>query len=546
MACLEMRKGSKWWYGRWQSSGKLYVRNLDVVIEGKRPASVNTTGDRRFEASRAKALAKLEETIQQAKSRRAEELVQTLHEIRTGSRVGSIAVEQLYDRWVGIPRRRRRIADTYKQWAETVFKRFETFLGAQHPDVKELGQVSHAVAIAFMAAEAGRGVSGRTHNATLGLLKGAFQHLRREGGYVDNPFEGIVTADEETIHRRPFSPEELRAIVDASQNDELCRSLIITGLCTAMRRGDVCQLRWSAVDLAKRAISVKTAKTGEPVWIPIFPMLYDELSRLPHEAEYCFPEAARLYKAKPDELNRRLNTVFRAAGFAELDADGEVKASAPNILPPEVLATAREALEKADPKAFTRKVRGNLLRVFDLYAAGMAYNQIVSELGMSKGSISLYMKRVEKLVGFPVVRTAKVATQEPGEAQKFLHEERTGGARRVNVHGFHALRSTWVTLALTAGVPVELVRTVTGHTLTETVIAHYFRPNQEQMRVALLAAMPSLLTNGAPSRDDEMRDILTKTSAELWAQDSKRLLELLDDTREGVAGLKAPVAQSAL
>jgi hypothetical protein len=117
-----------------------------------------------------------------------------------------------------------------------------------------------------------------------------------------------------------------------------------------------------------------------------------------------------------------------------------------------------------------------------------------------------------------------------------LHEKREGSKRRVNVHGFHALRSTFVTLALVAGVPVELVKAVTGHTLTETVIAHYFRPNQEQMRAALQAAMPKLLTNGAPTREEQVRQILDGMTAKTWKRDRDTLRGILDAGNQKIPG----------
>ena len=55
---------------------------------------------------------------------------------------------------------------------------------------------------------------------------------------------------------------------------------------------------------------------------------------------------------------------------------------------------------------------------------------------------------------------------------------------------------TWVTLALTAGVPLELVQRVTGHKTTDVVLKHYFRPGQEDFRMALEGAMPKLLATG--------------------------------------------------
>jgi integrase len=42
-------------------------------------------------------------------------------------------------------------------------------------------------------------------------------------------------------------------------------------------------------------------------------------------------------------------------------------------------------------------------------------------------------------------------------------EVRVNGKRRAWVHDFHSFRVTWITLALAAGVPLELVQRVTGH-----------------------------------------------------------------------------------
>jgi hypothetical protein len=64
------------------------------------------------------------------------------------------------------------------------------------------------------------------------------------------------------------------------------------------------------------------------------------------------------------------------------------------------------------------------------------------------------------------------------------------------VRDFHVLRVTWVTLALTAGVPLELVQKVAGHKTTDIVLKHYFQPRHEDFRLALEGAMPKLLTVG--------------------------------------------------
>ena len=97
----------------------------------------------------------------------------------------------------------------------------------------------------------------------------------------------------------------------------------------------------------------------------------------------------------------------------------------------------------------------------------------------------------------------------------------------LEVWGFHSFRVTWVTLALTAGVPLELVQKVTGHKTTDIVLKHYFQPGREAFRQALQTAMPKLLTNGQKSPKDEMKEILGGMTAKTWKQDRARLVELI-------------------
>jgi integrase len=104
----------------------------------------------------------------------------------------------------------------------------------------------------------------------------------------------------------PFSPDELKAILVVSRNDEFIRPIIITGMCTAMRRGDCCLLKGDDVDMVRQLITVKTAKTGVTVSIPIFPMLFDELSQRTIEpGKYVFPEQAKMYLENPDGITWR-------------------------------------------------------------------------------------------------------------------------------------------------------------------------------------------------------------------------------------------------
>ena len=117
--------------------------------------------------------------------------------------------------------------------------------------------------------------------------------------------------------------------------------------------------------------------------------------------------------------------------------------------------------------------------------------------------------------------------------------------RRAVVGDFHRFRVDWVTLALTAGVPLELVQKVTGHKTADIVLKHYFQPGREAFQKALNSAMPKLLTSGkaesgklkaeihgvkadgVKAPKDEMREIIERATPKSWKADKKRLMELV-------------------
>lgn len=121
------------------------------------PPTLAETGDIIFERSRAKAQAALEK-LQLDLNRRstAEELVQTIHEIRTGARVSSISLDDMGARWNALPRRRPLSASYIKQ-TESWTTRFVKFVKDFNQAIHEMAQVQSTVCRSFLKAEASRG-----------------------------------------------------------------------------------------------------------------------------------------------------------------------------------------------------------------------------------------------------------------------------------------------------------------------------------------------------------------------------------------------------
>jgi integrase len=77
-----------------------------------------------------------------------------------------------------------------------------------------------------------------------------------------------------------------------------------------------------------------------------------------------------------------------------------------------------------------------------------------------------------------------------------VHVKREHGLLKGSLIDFHSLRTTWITEALSRGVPIETVKLISGHKTVEVVTTHYFHPSQEHVRNALNGALPASLTGG--------------------------------------------------
>ncbi len=140
--------------------------------------------------------------------------------------------------------------------------------------------------------------------------------------------------------------------------------------------------------------------------------------------------------------------------------------------------------------------RERMLEVLRLYCAGKSVRHIETNVGCARATVSADLHAVEAWLGKPFMRGGTDRTDVKSAMARVSRIERDKGQRAASVRDWHALRATWVTLALSAGVPVELVRRVTGHATVEVVLKHYSRPDREQFRAAL-TALPEVLTGKA-------------------------------------------------
>jgi integrase len=516
---LEIRKSSHWWYGVFRVDGRKTVINLGVPITGKRPPKRTMLGDDEFERSRGRAQEAYRVLRRKMREdRTGEKSLKKLAEMKTGKPVSFPKLADLPALWEAIPRRKAP-NPVYANQCKLRLAAFADFAVRSQRGIRDFVEVKPDTAKAFMAAEAERGVAPKTWNDILKLLRATFKHLHPHLNEGSNPFHGIVTKATETVNREPFTVEELKAITEACADDDFIRPVIVTGMCTAMRRGDCCLLKWKDVDSKEGFITVKTAKTGETVDIPMFPMLREELEKAraaAGQSKFCFPEAAEMYRNNPDGITWRVKQVLARALGPEAVDEGRLL---PAVSPDE---TRSRGLAYIDSLGDTPKA-ARMRAVFTAYIDGQGINEVMASTGASGGSVSGHLNEIAGAIGCPVVRGRTV-----GPKTDTLQVEREKGQRRASVRDFHSFRVTWITLALAAGVPLELVQRVTGHRTVEVVVKHYFRPGREDFRSAIMRAMPRMLADGAErSVKEEMLAIVDRMSGKTWKRDSQRLRELL-------------------
>ena len=416
---------SNWWYGRFEVDGKSHYVNLGIELKGRVPATLRKTGDTAFECSRTLADAKIKELIAHARSRKtAAHHLQELYEIKAGEELTQIPLAEMAERWNLLPTKKKRCALRTENQLTTI-RQFQKFMTANFPQATTMSQITRKMSLAWMKSLDDLGMAGATYNTKLSLLKGIFEKLGTEAGVLTNPFNGIPFHETNTMHRQPFTQKELNAIL--AHCDDLIRPVVLTAMCTAMRRGDCAMLKWESVDLENGFISVKTSKTGELAEIPLFPLLRAELEKLPRKSIYVFPDVAKMYKANLMGLTWRFKKAINDA-----------------------------------------KIEGAVI-------------------------------------------------------------ERDDAMQKASVKDFHSLRTTWITMALTAGVPMELVRRVTGHSTVDVVLKHYFRPGREAFKMALETAMPKMLTAGEMPED---RDQKTEDGAQKPNENTQEMLQKIQGLLE--------------
>lgn len=143
---------------------------------------------------------------------------------------------------------------------------------------KPLETVSRTETIGYRDRISGEGLSARTVNQTVKLLRGIYAEALEEGHIGRNPFAGVKNLREqvdehtgELKKRLPFTVAEVAALINTAEGD--WKGLIILAATTGLRLLDGARLTADKLDRVAGTIRLKSRKTGNILCLPIHPAL---------------------------------------------------------------------------------------------------------------------------------------------------------------------------------------------------------------------------------------------------------------------------------
>lgn len=157
-------------------------------------------------------------------------------------------------------------------------------------------------------------VTPATVNRGLACIKHMYTKAIEWGYVKTNPAKGVRFLKEPPGRLRYLEPLEVEVLLKACAAH--IHPIVVTALNTGMRKGEILNLKWGAIDLNNRRITVTNSKNNEARVIPINGTLYQELSKLPRKSksEYVFANG----KDRPlGDIKKSFATALKRAGIQD-------------------------------------------------------------------------------------------------------------------------------------------------------------------------------------------------------------------------------------
>ena len=298
-------KHGDWWIGDTTVAGKRYRIHL---LESK-----GNEGSQLFERTKKQAEAKYETWMNELKGgeKSMNDAVKIAKSL-TALKVKSVKIDELdgvidaMDISDSTRKNYKTNLAVFKKWVDVS----RTIADISFDDVDDF--------IVWMKSES---YKKSTMGCVVGGLSAIFNRIHKS---ENNPFKGHkIRGDkmDEVISREALTEEQIKKLLDYTfEKDRKWYEVITMTLCTAMRKSDVCMLKWKYVDFEKGVIDFQNIKTGARVVLPIFSKMMEILKarKAAHEdygdgfnsKVYVFPFFAKWYSSPTSGITTHLKMLM--------------------------------------------------------------------------------------------------------------------------------------------------------------------------------------------------------------------------------------------
>ena len=249
--------------------------------------------------------------------KQAQAVLDRLHEELSGEKVVRIGFRQYLNDW--LKAKDAETARTTMTFYRGSLNKFVHFLGNRSDE--PIREITKQDVVAFRNSLIKK-VSAKTANHDLKALKMMFKSARRDSVVTEDPTEFVEPVRRERVSKikRPFTLGELRNILDLATDE--WRSMILFGIYSGQRLGDIATLRWNNIDLQRDELRLSTRKTGRTMILPLAAPLRKHIISLRFSSDPTAPIHPKAFdlverQHKTGNLSNQFADLLAAVGLRE-------------------------------------------------------------------------------------------------------------------------------------------------------------------------------------------------------------------------------------
>jgi integrase len=302
VASLTKRPTSQFWVACFIDRHGRRLKRSTATVDRKRAQKI---------ADEYEAAARRKRTALQVRR-----VITQLHREITGEELSETSLRSFIESW--LERKAPEIAPTTLAFYRNAGAKFLAFLGSLADG--DLTEITRDHITRFRNAEA-KFLAPKTVNHEVKFVRMIFRAARRDALVGDDPAEFVDTIRKgKASVRRPFTIQELKAVLSVADNE--WRSMVLFGLYSGQRLGDIAALTWQNIHLHQGEIRLVTRKTHKTLILPIAAPLRRHIEALPSSDEPSAPLHPKAFaivskQGKSGHLSNQFADLLAEAGLRE-------------------------------------------------------------------------------------------------------------------------------------------------------------------------------------------------------------------------------------